>query len=53
MSNRSLTVLYFIACMRKTFEDRVAVYGEYPTQPTAPIPQGYKKALEAQRLAKD
>jgi hypothetical protein len=52
MPNSPLIVLYIVAYMRKTFEDRVAIYGEYSTQTTAPMPAGYMKALEAQKLAK-
>lgn len=50
--DRPLTSFYLEACMRKTFEDRVAKYGEYPEQLTsAPMPEGFRKALEAQKLA--
>lgn len=50
--NQTPTYLYIIACMRKTFEDRVAVHGEYPELATPPMPEGYKKALQAQRISK-
>lgn len=53
MVNRPLTYLYVIVCMRKTFEDRVAMHGEYPVITPPPIPEGYKKALEAQRKLKE
>lgn len=53
MDPRTLTYLYVQACMRKTFEDRVVVHGEYPVITPPPMPEGYKKALEAQRKAKE
>lgn len=48
------TMMFIIASMRRTFEDRVAAHGEYPVLvAAAPMPEGYKLALEAQRKAKE
>lgn len=46
------TFKYVIQCMAATFALRVAERGEYASVPTAPMPEGYKRALEAQKASR-
>lgn len=46
------TAQQVIKGMRATFEHRVAISGEFPARAEAPMPEAYRRALEAQRVAR-